>query len=69
MAVNEFYGLEKLSLVDFEGKIVCTLFTNLCNFRCPYCHNAEIITSSPESGRISEGDVISFLKTLFVQNF
>ena len=26
--------------IDFEGKVACTLFTNGCNFRCPFCHNS-----------------------------
>ena len=58
-----FEGIQKFTLLDYPNHIACTLFSPSCNFRCPYCHNAEIITSSPESGRISEGDVISFLKT------
>lgn len=58
-----FEGIQKFTLLDYPNHIACTLFSPSCNFRCPYCHNAGIITSSPESGRISEGDVISFLKT------
>lgn len=37
-----FYGIEKTSLVDYEGYIVCTLFTKGCNFRCHFCHNAKL---------------------------
>ena len=38
-----FCGIEKLSLVDFDGKIVCTLFTEVCNFHCPFCHNKDLV--------------------------
>lgn len=62
MAVNEFYGLEKLSLVDFEGKIVCTLFTNLCNFRCPYCHNSSLVLNSDELDYVTKEEYLSYLK-------
>lgn len=62
MAVNEFFGLEKLSLVDFEGKIACTLFTNLCNFRCPYCHNSSLVLKSDELDYVTKEEYLSYLK-------
>ncbi len=31
------------SLIDWEGKIVSTLYVSLCNFRCPYCYNCDLI--------------------------
>lgn len=37
------YGLEKLSLVDYDGYVACTVFTGACNFRCPFCHNASLV--------------------------
>lgn len=40
---TNFYGMEKVSLVDMEGYLVCTLFTNNCNFRCPFCHNGPLV--------------------------
>lgn len=39
---NIFYGIEKISLVDFDGHVSCTLFTKGCNFRCPFCHNSSL---------------------------
>jgi pyruvate formate lyase activating enzyme len=36
-------GLQKTSLVDFPGRVVCTVFTIGCNFRCPYCHNRDLV--------------------------
>jgi len=38
-----FGGLQKQTLIDFPGKISCVLFTSGCNFRCPYCHNPELV--------------------------
>ena len=40
---NIFCGMEKLSLVDFDGYLACTLFTGGCNYRCPFCHNCPLI--------------------------
>lgn len=36
-------GLQKSSLIDYPGKISAIIFTQGCNFKCPYCHNPEII--------------------------
>lgn len=47
------YGLEKFSLVEWPGKISGIVFTGGCNFRCPFCHNPELIDlSSAEKDRI-----------------
>ena len=39
-----FYGFQKMTLLDFPGKVACTLFTGGCNMRCPFCHNALLVT-------------------------
>jgi pyruvate formate lyase activating enzyme len=36
-------GMQKLSLVDYPGKLACTLFTQGCNLRCPWCHNPSLV--------------------------
>lgn len=36
-------GLQKMTLLDFPGKVACTVFLGGCNFRCPYCHNSELL--------------------------
>jgi hypothetical protein len=36
-------GLQKLTLLDYPGKVACTIFTGGCNFRCPFCHNAGLV--------------------------
>ena len=53
-------GLQKMTLLDYPGKVACTLFTKGCNFRCPFCHNASLVGSSEES--VSAEEVLSFLK-------
>ena len=39
-------GLQKLTLLDFPGHTACTVFTLGCNFRCPFCHNSDILRGS-----------------------
>lgn len=53
-------GLQKLTLLDYPGKTACTLFTPGCNFRCPFCHNALLVTHKVEDF-ISEDEFFSFL--------
>jgi pyruvate formate lyase activating enzyme len=57
----EFGGLQKLTLLDFPEKVACTVFTKGCNFRCPFCHNAALVTHIDEY-TVSEEEVLSFLK-------
>lgn len=56
------YGLQKLSLLDYPGKLAATVFTGGCNLRCPFCHNASLVTRFSDCVRISEEEVFSFLK-------
>ena len=42
----KFYGIQKLSLVDYDSEVSCTLFTKGCNLRCPFCHNFELVEDS-----------------------
>ena len=37
-------GIQKMTLLDYPGKVACTVFLPGCNFRCPYCHNSELFT-------------------------
>lgn len=39
----DIYGLLKLTLLDYPGKVACTVFTGGCNFRCPFCHNTPLV--------------------------
>ena len=54
-------GLQKTTLLDFPGKVACTVFTGGCNFRCPFCHNASLVTSPNSVDTISEETFFSFL--------
>ncbi|MCX7881612.1 MAG: anaerobic ribonucleoside-triphosphate reductase activating protein [Brevinematales bacterium] len=38
-----WYGIQRTTFVDFPGKIAATLFTGGCNFRCPWCHNQDLV--------------------------
>lgn len=53
-------GLQKLSLVDWDGHITCTVFTGHCNFACPFCHNSSLV--SGEENEISENEVLDYLE-------
>jgi pyruvate formate lyase activating enzyme len=55
-------GLQKVSLIDYPGMICATLFTQGCNFRCPYCHNPELVEPSLFGECLQEEAVISFLE-------
>lgn len=56
-----FGGMQKLTLLDFPGLCACTLFTHGCNLRCPFCHNASLVTAA-EPPSLSEEEVLAFLK-------
>ena len=56
-------GLQKMTLLDYPGRVACTIFTGGCNFRCPFCHNASLVI--PEELRAADGGVeaiLAFLK-------
>ena len=54
-------GLQKTSLIEYPGEICAIVFTQGCNFRCPYCHNPELVKPGKNSNRISEEEILSFL--------
>ncbi len=54
-------GMQRCSLVDYPGRLACTLFCQGCNLRCPWCHNASLI--GPRcSNPLPEDDVFDFLR-------
>jgi len=53
-------GLQRFSLIDYPGELAAVVFTLGCNFRCPYCHNPELVNCTAKS--IEEGDVLDFLR-------
>jgi pyruvate formate lyase activating enzyme len=54
-------GLQKTSLIDFPGKVTCVCFIAGCNFRCPYCHNPDLI-EQPGKAFLEERDFFAFIK-------
>jgi len=53
--------IQKLTLLDFPGRVACTVFTAGCNLRCPFCHNATLVLGDAGEG-MTEDEVLSFLK-------
>ena len=57
----KIHGLMKMTLLDFPGKVACTVFLGGCDMRCPFCHNAELL--DPEApAEMDEVELLSFLK-------
>ncbi len=55
-------GVQKLTLLDFPEKVACIVFTPGCNFRCPFCHNASLVTNIPDESEWNEEMFFEFLK-------
>ena len=55
-------GIQKLTLLDFPGRTACTVFLAGCNYRCPFCHNAELFCGKPEEV-MTEEEFIAFLQS------
>lgn len=58
----QFSGFQKLTLLDFPGHVACTLFTAGCNFRCPFCHNASLVTYIDNSVSYDEEYILDYLE-------
>lgn len=55
-------GLQKLTLLDYPGKLACTVFTVGCNFKCPFCHNSSLVFNDRELEPLSAEELVRFLK-------
>ncbi|MGN0809426.1 MAG: anaerobic ribonucleoside-triphosphate reductase activating protein [Christensenellales bacterium] len=55
-------GMQKLTLLDYPGKLACTLFTGGCNFLCPFCQNSELVLCPEEVDTTPNEEVFSFLE-------
>lgn len=55
-------GFQKLTVLDYPGKVACIVFTPGCNFRCPFCHNASLVTHIDKNTYIDVEEVLSYLK-------
>jgi pyruvate formate lyase activating enzyme len=54
-------GLQKMTLLDYPGKVACTVFLQGCNYRCPFCHNSELLCHDGEEF-MTEDAFIAFLE-------
>ncbi len=55
-------GFQKLTLLDYPEKMACIIFTTGCNFRCPFCHNASLVTHIDDSLTYTEEEIFSYLE-------
>lgn len=59
----KFAGIQKLTLLDYPGKTACTVFTDGCNLRCPFCHNARLVLPEKRDGTsLPDAEIPAFLK-------
>lgn len=57
----DILGFQKLTLIDYPGKVACTIFTGGCNFRCPFCHNASLVLVDENEPRIDKSEILDYL--------
>ncbi|GBC88919.1 Pyruvate formate-lyase 1-activating enzyme [bacterium HR13] len=55
-------GFQRFTLIDYPGKVSCIVFTQGCNFRCPYCYNVELVLPEYFGKTIPEEEILSFLE-------
>ncbi|MBO4338677.1 MAG: anaerobic ribonucleoside-triphosphate reductase activating protein [Clostridia bacterium] len=58
----KLHGLQKMTLLDFPGHVACTVFLGGCDFRCPFCHNYELIDGTAQPV-MDDSELISFLES------
>lgn len=58
----KIYGLQKLTLIDYPGKVAATVFLGGCNFRCPFCHNAGLVTGLDGSASTDSREILDLLR-------
>ncbi len=56
-------GLQKVSMIDYPGKLSAILFTKGCNFLCPFCHNAQLLKEDDTQSVYTQEEILAFLKT------
>ena len=54
------HSLQKMTLLDFPGRVACTVFLGGCDFRCPFCHNYELADGSAKPA-MDEAELMGFL--------
>lgn len=59
--IMEIHGLNKLTLVDYDKKTACTIFTGRCNMRCPFCQNSSLVLDPHSQPLISHEEIFDYL--------
>ncbi len=54
-------GLQKLTLLDYPGKVACTIFTSGCNLKCPFCHNRDLVFVPEQFEYYDSSDILEYL--------
>lgn len=54
-------GMQKLTLLDYPGITACLIFTQGCNFRCPFCHNSDLLENEIKTEIVEEDEVFKYL--------
>ena len=60
--IMNIQGFQKLTLLDFPGKMACTVFTAGCNLRCPFCHNSRLVIDPEKTSEYSVDEILAYLK-------
>lgn len=58
----QIHGFQKLTLLDYPGKVACTVFFGHCNFRCPFCHNGNLVLHPEREPVICEEEIWALLE-------
>ena len=58
----QIIGLQKLTLLDFPGRLACTVFFGGCNLRCPFCHNASLVLPRGDVSGMTADELLAFLQ-------
>lgn len=57
-----FHGFQKMTMLDFPGNVACIVFTAGCNMRCPFCHNARLVTEISNDETYTEDEIFAYLE-------
>lgn len=57
----KIHGLQKMTLLDYPGKVACTVFLGGCDFRCSFCHNAELLDAGAPA-EMDDASLLAFLE-------
>lgn len=57
----KIHGLQKMTLLDFPGRVACTVFLAGCDFRCPFCHNSDLLDAGAPA-EMDDAALLAFLE-------